>query len=363
MARIMCIRWNLMVFGLTILMIVMGTFTLSESADTPANRKLELRFLNWADYMDPEIVREFENKYGATVRQIYFETEDLRTDMLLRSSGKGYDLVVCNDIGIRAYVRRGWIEPLTKSDVPNLKHIGRRWIEVAPEAVGYAVPYAWGTTGIGYRRDLVGEPVKSWSQLFIPTESLRGKILMVSDSRDVIGMALKALGYSANSTNERELAEAEQLLLKQKPYVRNYAYLSMGQESVLVKGDVWMVMMYSGDALMLKEHNPEIMYVVPREGGNIWVDYIAILRSSANKDLARQFINFINEPQIAARLAQFVYYATPNQAAEKLLPKEFLENPIIYPPEEVIEKSEIYEPLSVEAVKARNRIYFRVVAQ
>jgi spermidine/putrescine transport system substrate-binding protein len=186
---------------------------------------------------------------------------------------------------------------------------------------------------------------------------------MVSDSRDVIGMALKALGYSANSTNERELAEAEQLLLKQKPYVRNYAYLSMGQESVLVKGDVWMVMMYSGDALMLKEHNPEIMYVVPREGGNIWVDYIAILRSSANKDLARQFINFINEPQIAARLAQFVYYATPNQAAEKLLPKEFLENPIIYPPEEVIEKSEIYEPLSVEAVKARNRIYFRVVAQ
>lgn len=321
----------------------------------------ELSFLNWADYMDPEILKEFKQRTGISVKQTYFDSDTARDELLLETEGKGFDLTIVNGGSIRILAKRGWLEPVTEKDIPNLKHIYPRWRTEHERAEDYGVPYFWGTVGIAYRKDLAPVTVSSWMDLFRPVDALHGKISMIGDAADLVGSALKALGYSLNSTDKKELEEAENLLLEQKPYVKTYKYISLDENSALVTGQVAMSMMYNGDAVMLQEHNENITYVLPEEGGNIWVDYLCVLRESSNKDAAKQFIDFLNEPEIAARLAQYVYYASPNQAAEKLLPEDFTNDPVIYPSGAALEKSEPYKRLPPRVQKRHSGIMSRIV--
>jgi len=321
----------------------------------------ELRFLNRSEYMDPELLREFEGRFGAKVTVIHFESDEMRDDLLLETDGEGYDVILSGGISLRAYRRRGWLARFGQAQVANLKHLDRRWFDLFPESRGYAAPYFWGTTGIGYRQDLVGRELDSWMEIYRPAESLRGRIYLNKSGRDVIGMALKALNYSANSTDSMEIGEAEKLLLEQKPFVRAYAYPVPNEHSPLVTGEIHTAMMSSGDALMVKQHHPEISYVLPKEGGSIWVDYLTVGQASRRKGLAHKFINFLNEPVIAARLARFVHCATPNRAAEALLPRQFLEDPIIYPGPEALKRSEIYTHLPPRALRRRNSIFARLL--
>lgn len=321
----------------------------------------ELVFLTWSEYMEPELLEEFEEKFHVRVRQVFFEADDDRDDLMAERDGRGYDLVLINGIQVEPYVRRGWLAPLTTADIPNLRHIDPRWREAYAHTADYAVPYAWGTVGVAYRRDLVPEPVTSWMQFFRPPESSRGRIAMVKNARDCIGSALKALGYSSNSTDSRELEAAERLLLEQKPYVKSYTYISLSEKSGLVTGDLVAAIAYNGDGLMLKEHEPKIEFLVPHEGGTLWVDYVVVTQASQKKKLAMEFVNFLSEPKNAARTAEFLYYATPNTEAEKLLPKEFLSDPIIYPPKEVLAKSEFEGKLPPRVMKKRNTIFARVL--
>jgi spermidine/putrescine transport system substrate-binding protein len=327
------------------------------SGGEAAPSRPELVFLTWEEYVDPALVEAFERSRGVGVRLVYFETDDHRDEILVKTNGKGFDLVVVNSPSLPVYRRFGWLAPLTPAAVPNLRHIPPPWHQAVRDSEGYAAPYFWGSTGIAYRRDLVGGDVVSWMELFDPPERLRGRVALIRNARDVIGMALKALGYSANSTRPEEILAAERLLQAQAPRARVIEYPSLGEDSVLVTGEIWMSMMYNGDALVLAEHEPEIRFVVPREGGEIWIDYLAVLQSSANKALAADFIDFLNEPHRAARNALFVHYATPNRAAERLLPVDFLRNPVIYPPAEVVERSDFYVDLPPEAVRLRNRVF------
>jgi spermidine/putrescine transport system substrate-binding protein len=196
--------------------------------------------------------------------------------------------------------------------------------------------------------------------LFRPTEDLRGRIIMVNDVRDLIGMALRALGYSVNATDPRGLAEAERLLEAQRPYVHSYSYVSLTKNSGIVTGDFFMTMLYSGDALTLKNFNPNIEYVVPVEGTNLWTDYLTVFEKSPNKSLAFDFINFLNEPKNAARLAQYVHYATPNLAARQYLSQDFLNDPTIYPPADVLARSETYSTSPPKTRKLLNNIFARL---
>lgn len=319
-----------------------------------------LVLLNWSEYIDPELVEEFEQQFNAKVSEVYFESDDLRDDMMLETGAIGYDLVIVNGINVDSYRKRGWIAPLDEARLPNLKYVDRHWREAFEGAGGYAVPYFWGTLGIAYRQDLVEQAPSSWLDILQPPESLHGKIGMIENSRDLVGMALKALGHSANSSDPAAIKAAEQLLLAQKPYVKTYSYIALTEESALVNGDLVAAMVYSGDALMVQEYDENIQYVLPAEGGNIWVDYLAVVEHSKNKDLAWAFINFLNEPEHAAQLAEYVYYATPNTAAEKLLPQEFLADPVIYPSKEALARSEFHTPLPPRAVKKRNLAFARV---
>lgn len=321
----------------------------------------ELTFLNWSDYIDPLILDEFKQRTGITVKQIYFESDAARDEILVETEAKGFDMALIDGTSIRILAKRGWLEPLNEQDIPNLKHIDPRWRNAHEEASVYAVPYFWGTIGIAYRRDLVPSPVSSWMDLLQPAAQLHGKVAMFSDTRDLLGVGLKALGYSLNSTNTQELKEAEALLQAQAPAVTTYKYVSRDEHSALVAGQVAIAMMYNSYALMVQKHHEEIVFLLPEEGSNIWVDYISILSSSSNKAGAKQFINFLNEPEIAAQFAEFVYSATPNLAAEALLPVEFKNNVAIYPSHAALQKSEINQRLPAQAQKLRAAIFSRLV--
>lgn len=321
----------------------------------------ELVILNWSEYIDPALISEFENNKKIKIREIYFESDDARDQILLQTGGKGFDLILSNGAVINTYRKRGWIQPIPIAKIPNLKNIEPQWINALDSAKDYGVPYLWGTLGIAYRKDLVKEPITSWKQLYQPASELQGKILMVKSSRDLIGMALKSLGYSSNNEDPVALAQAEKLLISQKPHVARYGYITLGEDSSLVTGTIIAATVYGGDALNVAEFNENIVYVLPVEGGNIWVDYFTLSSSSRQPDLAAAFLNFINQPKKAAQNAEELYLATPNAAAKKLLSAEILNNPVIYPNPALLIKSESYKELSPSATRDRASVFARLV--
>ena len=337
----------------TVLMVLHMT---ASGALLPAADK-ELVVLTWTDYIDPQVVAEFERSQHAKVKFMYFESDDDRDELLAHSNATGYDVVLTDGISVTTYANIGWLAPIQQQSIPNLKYIDARWRKAFPRAEQYGVPYFWGTMGIAYRRDLVPAAFTSWMDLYRPQPSLQGKIVMIKHARDVIGMALKALGYSQNSADPAQLAEAHELVLIQKPFIRAYSYLSLTKESALVTGEAWAAMVFNGDSIVLQEFNPNIVFVVPKEGSNLGVDYFTILKSSSKQALAAAFINFIHDPQRNARIARFVHYATPNLAAQRYLPPAYFQNPIIYPSEDTLKHSEFFTPLPPAAVKLRNEIF------
>ena len=321
----------------------------------------ELVFFTWSEYIDPEVVAEFESETGARVKFVYYESDDLRTRTLAESDGRGYDLMIVNGLNLAPYARRGWLAPLAFDSMPNTAHVEPRWRDAFPDARTHGTPFFWGTLGIAYRRDLVATPPAAWRDLFEPAPDLRGRIVMMRSTRDLLGMALKTLGFSANSVAADEIERAGALLLAQKPFVMSYSYVALTEASVLVTGKAAAAIMYSGDALMLKDIDDRIEYVVPREGSNLWVDYLAISASSPRKALAARFIDFLNRPEIAARNAEYLHYASPNAAALALLPEEFRRDPIIFPGADVRERSEAYRELPPRAMKRATAAVARVV--
>jgi len=315
----------------------------------------KLVILNWDDYLDPALVKEFEQQHGVSISQSLYESDDHRDLLMRENQGQGWDLVIVSGLMVEAYLKQGWLA--RKPLVENESIINSHWTDAFSGAKDYVVPYFWGTLGIGYRNDLVSHPITHWRQFFNPSKDLKGKISLINSSRDVVGMALKSLGHSANSTNETHLLQVHELLLKFRTSVNTLHYIDLDERSAMLTGEVVAAMMYSGDTLMLQEHNPNITFVLPREGGNIWVDYIGVLSSSKQKELAWQFIRFINKPENAAQLAQYINYATPNTEAQKLLPADFVENTVIYPSKDALKKSEYYKVLPKRTRKRYNKIF------
>ncbi|MCG8670822.1 MAG: spermidine/putrescine ABC transporter substrate-binding protein [Pseudomonadales bacterium] len=329
------------------------------SATCAASTTLQL-FI-WEDYFPEELLTAFENTHGVKIEQVFYETDELKDETLINTKGgQGLDLIVGSRASFREYAKYGWLNKYVDSDYSNLKHIDTQWLP-KDQLVGYSLPYLWGTVGIAYRKDKVATTIDSWNDLFKPADELKGRIMMIEDSRDTIGLALKSLGHSINSSDKTELKEAERLLLAQKPFVKSYSYPKLDESAQIVKGDIWVSMIYNGDALLLKEYNNNISFVVPQEGTNLWVDDIAILKQSKNIEAAKTFINFINEPMNAAKIATYLNYASPNKSAHAHLKKGFLEDRRIHPNQSVIDKSEFYTELSPRQLKQRNDIFLKVM--
>ncbi|MEO5376165.1 MAG: spermidine/putrescine ABC transporter substrate-binding protein [Magnetococcus sp. DMHC-6] len=296
-------------------------------------------------HMDLDLLQKFEQKTGIHVKIVFFETDETRDELLAQTQGSGFDVVDVLANRVEGYVNHGWLAPVDSQLVPNLKHIDPRWVQAYPELIKHGVPLFWGTEGIAYRPDLLGGKITKWLELLKPEEKLRKHIIMEKDSRNLLGVALKALGYSWNTVESGQIEKARQLLVAQKSFVRDYGYVGIDQTSGLVNGDVWATMLYNGDAVAVQSVEPRIAYVIPEEGGLLWMDYLAVLEKSLHKAEAYAFINFLHEPENAAQLAQTLHYATTNKSATAMLPADFLNDPVIYPSQAIVDRSEFPQKL------------------
>lgn len=320
-----------------------------------------LKLFNWPDYIAPEVLSGFEKLHKIKVEVVAFDSDELKDELLLRTNGgEGLDIIVSARHSMVRLIKQGWMLSLDDKALPNRRHLTPRYDAENNNVKPHAIPYLWGTLGIAWRKDKVEKPLTTWKEFFDPAPALKGHIMMMNDSKDAFGMSLKAAGYSANETDPNALAKAQALLKTQQPNVLKYGYPALDKTSEMLGDDVWVALMFNGDALTLKSMNPDIEYRVPREGSNIWVDYIGILAKSRHPNEAHLFLDFMCDPAIAAKNAVALNFAPANTEAEKLLPLEFLKNRAIYPPLNILGQSEQYTDLTPEEQKQRTDLFLEI---
>lgn len=332
------------------------------SAETAATtEEVTLKFFNWPDYIAPEVLANFEKEHHIKVEVVAYESDELKDDLLLRTNGgEGMDLILSARHSMVGLIDRQWVLPLDANSLPNRHNLMTRFETDRNKVKDYAIPYMWGTMGIAWRKDKLTKPLTTWKEFFNPAPELKGHIMTMNDSKDAIGMALKAAGYSANDTNPEALAKAQALLKTQKPSVLKYGYPALDKTSEMLGAEVWVAMLYNGDAITLKNLNNNIEYKVPREGGNIWVDYLAVLSKSKHPKEALAFLNYLCDPTVAAKNAEALNFAPANETAESKLPIDFLKNRLIYPPKAALGHSEVYTDLTPEEQKLRTDLFLEI---
>lgn len=315
-----------------------------------------LNLFNWSDYIPQDVLEDFEQEFGVRVNHdTYSNNEEMMAKLLAGGIGL-YDIAVPSDYMIEVLIEENLLEEIDLDRIPNLRHIDPLYLNTPFDPDNrYSLPYMWGTTGIAYNTKYVTEPVTSWNDLWNP--AYRGRVLLLDDSREVIGTALQALGYSRNSTDPKELDEARLKMRELAPHV--LAYDSDQPKNFLVSEEAWIALIWNGDAALAMEENPNIRYVLPVEGGGIWQDNLVIPKGAPNKDLAHEFINFLYRPDISARLAIDNPYGTPNKDAYDLLPDWVRNNPATYPDQEALQRAEWLTDVG-EATVIYDRIYTEI---
>jgi spermidine/putrescine transport system substrate-binding protein len=327
------------------------------AADLPV-----LRIYNWPTYMDTQLAAEFGRRHNVRVQETYFESDTDRDRYLTASKGAGFDLVMVDAALVPVYRERGWLAPIGESRVPGLARMGAKWRGGSADATAtHAFPYSWGTVGIGYRADLVKEAPDSWHYLFKPDAANCGKVQVFANARELVGAALKAGGDSANSTDPLAYQRAERLLRAQKPCVASYLTAMTEPDVPLVTGSVSAAMIYSVDSAILRQFNPNIRFVLPREGGLMFTDYLVVLASSTQQELAYAFLQFLSEPANAARLASAIKTATPNVPGRARLPAGIRSDKAIYPSEVDLTAAEQIQRPSPAIMSTVNQIFAKIV--
>ena len=316
-----------------------------------------LHVFTWANYVGDEIRTGFEREFGVqVVVDVFASNEDLLAK--LKSGASGYDVIMPSDYMVAIMVKENLLSPLDRSKIPNFKNISDQFLDRDfDQGNRYTIPYTWGTAGIGYDSSVVKPPPDSLSALW--DERYSGMFSMLDDQRESIGAALKLLGYSVNSTDLGELAEAKAKLIEQKPLVKQYKNEA---DQILGSGDVVMAHCWSGDAFRATARRPSIKYVIPKEGATQFIDTVCIPASAPHKALAAQFINYLLRPEINAKVTEFTKYGTCVPAAREHLPEALRNHPGIYPPAEVLKKLESLRDLG-EFTRNYDRAWTEVKAK
>jgi spermidine/putrescine-binding protein len=315
-----------------------------------------LNVYNWSFYIDEGRVEKFEELYGIDVTYDLYES-DAEMKAKVMAGGSGYDVVYPEQDALFELIQLDLVQPINHDWIPNMKHTMDKFINPSYDPGNtYSTDNLWGTTGYCYNTTKVGDDPRlgSWELIF-EGEEYAGHITMLDDYGSIIGAALKYLGYSLNSADPGELMEAQEVLLAQKPLIS--AYISGPVREQLISGDVWIAQLWGGDCVYVSFENPDIAYVFPEEGGEIWVGTTAIPTDAPHPATAHLWMNYVQYPEVQAAIVEYVYYPSGNAAAQELLPAEILENPAVYPPEDALEKGEFFEAYTGDALTIREAIW------
>lgn len=280
---------------------------------------------NWGEYIDPQTIEMFEEETGIEVVYDEFETNEIMYPKV-ESGAAEYDVVCPSDYMIDKMIQNGLLQELDYDKLPNATaNIGAQYYEQANDfdpGNKYSVPYCWGTVGILYNKTMVDEPITSWAQLW--DEKYKDNILMQDSVRDAFMVAEKLNGFSMNTVDPAELETAKNALIEQKPLVQ--AYVIDQVRDKMIGGEAAIGVIYSGEAIYTQRENPDLEYVIPTEGTNVWIDCWCILKDAPNKENAEKFIDFMCRGDIAKMNFEYITYSTPNDAARELIEDEDIKN-------------------------------------
>ena len=311
-------------------------------------KDVTLNVYNWGEYISVDDGEEgaydvnaaFEELTGIDVIYSTFSTNEELYAKLKMGGGSQYDVIIPSDYMVSRMINEGMLTKLNFANIPNAQKIMETLQSSEYDPTGeYSVPYFWGIVGIIYNTTLVDEEddVHSWDILW--NEKYANNILMFQNSRDTVGIALKRLGYSFNTTNESEIRHAAQTLVEQKPLVQAYVMDEIFDK--MIGGEAALAPYYAGDAIVMMQDNPDLAFAVPAGGTNLFVDAMCIPADSKNKEAAEMYINFMCETLVALKNAEYVGYATPHAEAFTYLDEE-MQTSVTYPDDEVMEKAEAY---------------------
>ena len=311
------------IFFLSICMVL---FLFSAGCGNSAEGKNgEVIVYNWGEYLDPEVISLFEAETGIQVIYDEFETNEIMFPKV-EAGATQYDVICPSDYMIQKMMEHGLLAELNFDNIPNAKaNIGAQYWDRSKEfdpENKYSVPYCWGTVGILYNKTMVSEPIDSWSVLW--DEQYQDNILMQDSVRDAFMVGLKLNGYSMNSTDAGELEKAKNSLILQKPLVQ--AYVVDQVRDKMIGNEAAIGVIYSGEAIYTQRENPDLEYVIPKEGTNVWIDSWVIAKNAPNKENGEKFIDFMCRPDIALMNFEYITYSTPNDAARELIEDDDIRN-------------------------------------
>jgi spermidine/putrescine transport system substrate-binding protein len=331
----------------------------SPNNPTNVNQEKVLNVYNYATYIAPEALQQFEKENGVKVKYDTYEDSEAMYSKL-KAGNPGYDLVFPADYLVKTMITEKMLEPLTLKNIPNSKNLDTKFLNQSFDPGNkYSFPYQWGTMGIGYNLKKTGKEIKSWDTMFDP--KYKGQIAWQDNMRYTLGAALIYLGYDVNTKNPDEIKKARDLIIKNKALIKAFAP-DTGQ-TMVAQGEVTLTLEWSGDMFQVMKENPDIRYGIPQEGTIVFTDNMVIPKGAPHKELAEKFINFILRPEIGAEISNFIHYGSPNKAAiaQGLIDKKDLQNPQIYPPPELFNKLKFLEDVGA-ATKLYDRAWTEVKA-
>lgn len=314
---------------------------------------------NWGEYLDPKTIELFEEETGISVTYEEYETNEIMYPKIV-SQAIAYDVVCPSDYMIQRMIENDLLAEINWDNIPNIKNMDPTYMEQSKSfdpKNKYSVPYCVGTVGILYNKSMVKEPVVSWDILWNP--KYKDSILMQDSVRDAFAVALKRLGHSINSTEVDQLAAAAEDLMEQKPLVQ--AYVVDQVRDKMIGNEAALGVIYSGEAGYTKRENPDLEYVIPKEGSNVWIDSWVIPKNAQNKENAEKFINFMCRPEIALMNFEYLTYSTPNLKAREMIEDEEIRNSkILFPEPEDLSNCETFQFLGDDVDSYYNELWNKV---
>lgn len=302
-----------------------------DDASTAAAPKNELNLYIWAEYIDPDIITQFEKEYDCKVITSLYESNEEMLAKLQAGGAKQYDIVVPSDFIMTSLINLGLLQEIDHAKVPNIVNLRDTFVNPPYDAGNkYSAAYQWGTVGIVYNTAKFDGPVTSWKDILEPKDGIR--TMLFDSEREMIGAALRYLGYSVNSLDKKELTEAMELMIKAKKSPGFVGFEgNVGGRNKVIADVVDIAMAYNGDVIQSMAENPGISFCNPAEGTVVWVDSMAIPSGAPNPELAMKFMNYILSAEVGAQLSNFNQFASPNKASIPMLSADDLANPAIYP--------------------------------
>lgn len=342
---------GLIVTGASLLLTSCG-----KSDDGKGHSDNQIVVFNYGDYIDRDLIDQFEEETGITVVYEEFLTPEAMYTKYKNGSVK-YDLICCSDYMLDKMIKENEVEKIDYSKMKYIENIGRSYWDLSKSfdpALEYTVPYYWGTVGILYNTDMVEHVPDSWDDLW--DKKYKNNIIMQNSVRDSFIPALIRNGSSINTTDESELRTALEDLKKQKDIVQSYLVDEVRDD--MANDQAAMALIYSGEASLARDYNDKLEYVVPKEGTDIWMDSFVIPKGGRNYDGAVKFLDFLCREDVAMTNFEYVYYSTPNEKVlEQIDDETKAEDPAIFPDEEVLKRCDIFSYLGKDAEELYNRLW------